>query len=269
MRAGRLKTRRYKPYRRRSWGPLFLLLGALCLGAAWCWQSGGISFFPAPAPTLSPAESTRDSRTLTLPGGAWYALQLGVFESESAAREFAAGYQARGAAGYLTGTDSFHVLAAAYPARADAQAVQANLRTLHGVDAYMYEIDRPEITLRLTGQKAQLDALSDAYDFIGQLADQLYALSQFMDSGEMESGEAVAALVSQRETLSGLALRLQSLFAAAPHDAVTRITDLLSDLDAALAVAAQTSGNARLGAQIKYCQLLCLDRMAAYAQSLA
>lgn len=268
MRAGRLKTRRYRPYHRRRWGLWILLLGALCLAAAWFFRDGGIDLFAAPAPTLSPDEAARDSRTVTLPGDAWYALQLGVFESETAAREFASGYQARGAAGYITGTDSFRVLAAAYPARADAQAVQANLRAQHGVDAYVYELSRPEITLRLSGQKAQLTALSDAYDFISQLANQLSALSQAMDSQEMEGAEVINALRSQRETLSGLSLRLKTLFAASPHAAVTQIAGLLDDLDASLAAAEQAQGNARLGAQVKYCQLLALDRMAAYAQGL-
>ena len=147
-----------------------------------------------------------------------------------------------------------------------AQAVQTQLRTQHQVDAYIYEIPRPEITLRLTGQRAQLTALSDAYDALDQAAEQLFALSQAIDQGKEQDYRA--ALTSTRETATALRGRLAALFDAPPQ-AVQQVMDLLQALADGLEQAANAQSAVRLGAQIKYCQLLCISRMAAFAAGLA
>ena len=124
MRAGRLKTKRYKVRRRGGRGVVALLLAALLLaGAAYMVKEKQIPVFAAPSPTLTPAESRQETRTITLPAATWYALQLGVFEQESAAKSLAESYQGRGAAGYIDDGEHYRVLAAAYETRADAQAV--------------------------------------------------------------------------------------------------------------------------------------------------
>ena len=273
MRAGKLKTRRYRVRRGGHWLPL-VILAALLAGGAVYFSRGGSFSLPlslplSPAPTLTPRESAADTRTVTLSGQTWYALQLGAFDGEGPARELAQGFQARGAGGFLHRQDQYRVLAAAYPARADAQAVQAQLRSRHNVEAVVYEISWPQITLRLTGQKAQLTALEDAYAALEKAAEHLSALSLSLDRRETEAQAARSALLSEKETASALAQRLAALFGTAPHSAVQKIIALLTNLADALQEAVNAQGETRLGAQVKYCQLLCISGLAVYAQGLS
>ncbi|MBQ9263790.1 MAG: SPOR domain-containing protein [Clostridia bacterium] len=275
MRSGRLKTRRYKVRRGISASVLLVLLLTAMGGAAggyWL-QNRGLSLpVPlslSPSPTLTPDESAAESRQVTLPGRAWYALQLGAFERENAAREGAASFRSRGAAGYLYRQDTVRILGAAYETRSDAQAVQTQLRTQHGIEAWVTEIARPEISLRLTGQKAQLTALSDAYDLIDQAAEQFSALSQSLDQQKATRQEVLTALQSQRDTVDALYTRLETLFGSSPHAAVGSMKTLLNDLSQEISAAFSTQGATSLGAQVKYCQLLCVCRMAEYAAGLA
>ena len=273
VRAGRLKTRRYKVYRsgRRRAG-LLLLIVVLGIGAAW---AVGTEKLPlprlpvSPAATLTPEDASPDARTLTLPGKTWFALQLGAPDSEAAALELAEVYAARGAGGYIWRQGGFRVLAAAYETRSDAQAVQNRLSTLHQVETVAVEIARPEVTLRVTGQKAQLTALSDAYDALDKLAAHLSALSQALDGREKDAEDVRSALQSERDTLSLLRERLAALFGGSAHAAVTDVEAILSDLITALDQAISAQGATALGAKVKYCQLLCVCRAAAYAAALA
>lgn len=268
MRAGRLKTKRYK-VRNHAKGFLFVL-AALLAASAWFYvQRGGkIPFFALHVPALSPEESAQDTRTLTLPGKTWYALQLGAFETEDMALSLASSYQARGAAGFIDSSDHFRVLAAAYDSRAAAQAVQTQLGALHGVEAYVSEIARPEIQIRVSGQKAQLTALTDAYDALCNAAEKTYALSRGLDNREMDAAVIKASLASEKETTAALKNRLIALFGDHAPQAVAFITQALSSLEAALEKALNAAGDTALGAQIKYTQLLCIERMAAYARLL-
>lgn len=269
MRAGKLKIKRYKAYRRgRGWLIAILLLGIL--GAAWhFYQKGDLPLALPPAPTLSPEETAPDQRTLILPGQSWYALQLGVFEQESSALSLAAGYQARGAAGFIDTREKFRVLAAAYESRAEAQAVQNQLQSLHSVEAYVFEIHSPEITLHMTGQKAQLTALSDIYDALHQTALHLSRLSISLDQQTAPETDIRSALQSRKDTLLSLEKRLDQFFGASPHPAVQPLENMLAELSQSLESALSQQGKTRLGAGVKYCHLLCIVRLAEYAAMLA
>lgn len=269
MRAGRLRSRRYRVRRRSRGGALLLLLLALGCAAAYLLRTEELPLRLSPSPTLSPADAAAESRTVTLPGKTWYALQLGVFEQQEAAAALAESYRGRGAGGYVLLAEHYRVLAACYETRADAQAVQTQLRTGHQVDAYIWEMARPELTLKLSGQRAQLTALTDAFDALDKLAAHLSALSQGLDSRSLAGEDARRALLSEQETAAALASRLRQLFGEKPHAAVAQIVQLLEDLSAALSQTAAASGETRLGAQIKYCHLLCVSRMAAFAAGLA
>ncbi len=274
MRAGKLKTRRYKVRRasgRRIWP--FILLAILLAGGIYTVLSPGnqwLSFLDAPAPTLSPQESAQATREITLTGGTWYALQLGVFEKATAAEEMAATYRARGAAGYVWQHDNYRVLAAAYPARADAQSVQTQLRTLHNVDAFTYEITWAEVKLRVKGQNAQLTALEDAYAYLENSMAHLYSLSLALDKQEMAASDVRAALASEKLTADTLKNRLTTLFGTNPHAAVSQVCDILSDLSSALSSAGETSiSDAQLGARVKNCLLLTLTKTSEYIAALS
>ena len=128
VRAGRLATRRYK-VRRRKMGWLLLIAG---IGLGLATSSAYLRFMrplpqthisAQPAPTLPPEETQADERTVTLAGQSWYALQLGVYDDAETAGRDADALRARGAGGYIFRKDGCRLLAAAYTARADAQAV--------------------------------------------------------------------------------------------------------------------------------------------------
>ena len=273
MRAGRLATRRYRARGYRA-GRLLLLIVGIGLGFAGANALRGGTPPPLtkitaePAPTLPPEETQADERTLTLSGQSWYALQLGVYRDEAAARQEAETYRARGAGGYILQKDGCRVLAAAYSTRADAQAVTTSLKTRHRLDTEVVEIVSPEITLRLSGQKGQLTALSDAYAAMEKLCGHLYALSLSLDRQETGLRDALAALQSERDTLNALVERLQSRFGASAPDAVLTLKQALSDCARSLSAAAASQSLTRLGAQVKYCHLECICRMAAYADAL-
>ena len=276
MRAGRLTTKRYKT-RKRGWGWLLALIAGFGIGAAAAtfrpenWQvSLPVPFVTVPAsPTRPPEETQAEERTLTLPGRSWYALQVGAFDSQEAAQSLAASFQNRGAAGYVLRQDTYRVLAAAYPARADAQAVVSQLKNQHQVDAIVTDVLQPEVTLRLSGQKGQLTALGDAYDALNQLAEHLSALSLRLDQRTMDSGQILSAIRSERETLLALSGRLESWFGSEAPKEVGQVKALLDDLCRSLDDCLSTQGNTALGARIKYAQLQCICRMAAYAAGLA
>ena len=273
MRAGKLKTRTYR-VRRGGRGWIAALVTALILAAGGWTAVHGLPFqivprlTVQPAPTLAPQDSAMDTRLISLAGETWYALQLGAFDAPDAAQSLAESYRLRGAGGLIWRRDAYRVLAAAYVSRADAQTVQSRLMAQHGVETAVTEISWPDITLRVTGQKAQLDALADAYGVLPELIRHLAELSNAVDQGETETAQALATLQSERETAAALADRLQSLFGTGTHPAVEDLKNLLNEAKSALDAALIAQGATRLGAQLKYCQLLCLCRMAGHAQGL-
>ena len=272
MRAGSIKIKRYKT-RKKGWGWVILMALLLLSYGLWRWQQAGfplpLSQSLSPAPTLSPEQARTEEKTLILPGQSWYALQLGIFDLEASARSMAAGFQARGAGGFIDDREKYRVLAAAYENRADAQAVQQQLKALHNVEAYILPLQSPELTLQLSGQKAQLTALSDALDALHQTATLLSHLSLSLDRREINQETLRSALSSQQETLSSLEKRLHQLFGENPHTAVQPILSTLEELTVSLATARQAQGETRLGAQVKYCQLLCIVRLSQYAAELS
>ena len=273
MRAGRLATRRYKARGYRARRFLLLIVGiGLGIALANALRGGTLPLetriAAEPVPTLPPEETQADERTLTLSGQSWYALQLGVYQDADAARQEAENYRARGAGGYILQKDGCRVLAAAYSTRADAQAVMTRLKTRHRLDTEVVEIVSPEITMKVSGQKGQLTALSDAYTALEKLCGHLYQLSLSMDKQETGVRDALAALQSEQDTLNALTDRLQSRFGASAPEAVLELKQTLSDCARSLSAASAAQTLTRLGAQVKYCHLECLCRIAAYADGL-
>lgn len=273
MRAGRLKTRRYKVYHPgRKW--FLLLAAALVLGiSGFFLRTGRLPAFFAPAepaaPHFSAAESTGEA-TLTLSGQRWYALQLGAFDTETAARELAQAFIARGAGGAVWAEGgAYRVLAAAYTTRADAQAVQSRLRIRHQVETTVTEIAWPEITLRVSGRTAQLNALADSLTALGQFCEQMGALSAALDQNDMGAAAAGDALRSHRETLAALRARLHGCFDESVPAAVSGLNAVLDDWIAALDHGLAAQGSTSWSARIKSCHLLGICRAAAYAAQLA
>lgn len=266
MRAGRLQTRRIKMRRRRLRLLAVLLLLLACGGGLFLAFKGEAPLkmsFKEQAEDLSPAEAT-----LSLPGEVWYALQLGAFSTREAALSEAEKLIPRGAAGYVLQDAGTHrLLAAAYDTRAAAQTVSERLTGEHGIETYVLELSRGALVARCKGQKAQLDALSDAYGCLSACAKQLYALSCGLDAKDKAQEEILDALLSEETTLRTILSRLTRLFPDGP-EAVKALLEGGTALLKALSDARQAQGATGLSGKLKYAQLLTLDILRGYAKSL-
>ena len=253
---------------------LLLALGILLGIGASAARRGEIAlparfFSLRPSATLSPQDSAPEERILTLPGQAWYALQVGAYAEKDAAEASAAAFRGRGAGGYIHFSDGlYRVLAAAYETRADAQAVQTQLKNQHQVETAVVEILQPELSLRVSGQKAQLASLEDAFGALCPLAGKLGALSAGLDRREKDASQIRPALQSEKTTLDALEARLLLRFGEDAPPAAEKLHSLCADAARGLDRCLAGQGSTALGAQIKYAQLMCLCRMASFAQSL-
>lgn len=268
MRSGKIKIKKYKTGRRRPKALLLFAVLAVAAGALVLLRPP-LPFLSFSAPSLTRQDTEMETRVVTLPAARFYTLQLGAFSDARSAESLAETYRRRGAAGYIHHQDSYRVLAAAYPQREDALAVQQQLLENHQVDAYLHPVVRNAVTLRLSGQKAQLDALEDAFDICVQLTATLAHLSQSLDGGTMTADEIRAALPSQLNTLQSLCSRLETLFARENHAAVLALLTLMQETQAHLQTALTAENSTRLGGSIKYCHLALLCGLEAYVAQLA
>ena len=272
MRSGKGSARKYRT-RSRGRGLLLLMAGAL-LGAGALAFSRGWSLLPQRAESIAPiALSSPEDReeaevTLTLPGLSWYALQTGSFQSLDEALAQGEAFRKRGAGGYVFRKNQYLVLAAAYDTRSDAQAVGNRLLTQRQVEMKTVEITRPQVVIKMSGQKALLTAIQDAYSAVDQMAYRLFSLSQEIDTGAANQESARAALLSERDTALALAKRLKELSQGNVHKAVGDLILILEDVSAGLDQGLTAQSLTALGGQIKYCQLLCVCQMAAYQENL-
>lgn len=252
------ENKRIYPAERRGGAMLrygLLMLSALLVITGLMGRNGGLSIRPAaqstPIPTDEIFDETPAQRELTLPGGTWFALQLGAFESREAAETQAEQYIRRGAAGYVWPDGRFRTLAAAYPDREDAQAVRRQLSEKHTVDTYLYEIPLPQIQLRVKGMQGQLDILEAAFRLADQLTLGLHSLSLSLDRQEMSASEAkeqLSVLAGQAATVS---LRLKQRFTAPRPQAVGSLIALMDGYSAWLSGLEDESA-VQLGVQIKW-----------------
>ena len=203
---------------------------------------------PSPIPLDAAFDETRETQEITLNGSVWYALQLGAFETEEAARQLAEQFQRRGAAGYVWQDERYRVLAAVYPEKEDAQAVRQQLREQHDVDSYLYEISVPALSLRMTGMKGQIEILEAAFLH----ADEMERISETLDRQEITPAEAVTELNTLREQVELVALRMEQRFAAPRNTAVERLIALFQDYAAFAREKTGQESNATLSRQIKY-----------------
>lgn len=244
-----------KPAKWVSYSLLFLSAVILFSGVAA--RSGGDAVFetvatPSPIPLDAAFDETRETREITLNGSVWYALQLGAFETEEAARQLAEQFQRRGAAGYLWPEDRFRVLAAVYPEKEDAQAVRQQLRDKHDVDSYLFEISIPSVSLRMTGMRGQIDILEAAFLHAEDLIRQMERISETLDRQEITPAEAAEELNTLREQVELVALRMEQRFLSPRNAAVTGLIGLMRDYAAFAREKTGQESNALLSRQLKY-----------------
>lgn len=207
---------------------------------------------PSPIPLDAAFDETRETREITLNGSVWYALQLGAFETEEAARQLAEQFQRRGAAGYLWPEERFRVLAAVYPEKEDAQAVRQQLRDQHDVDSYLFEISIPSVSLRMTGMRGQIDILEAAFLHAEELIRQMERISETLDRQEITPAEAAEELNTLREQVELVALRMEQRFLSPRNAAVTGLIGLMRDYAAFAREETGQESNALLSRQLKY-----------------
>lgn len=244
-----------KPAKWVSYSLLFLSAVILFSGVAA--RSDGDAVFetvatPSPIPLDAAFDETRETREITLNGSVWYALQLGAFETEEAARQLAEQFQRRGAAGYLWPEERFRVLAAVYPEKEDAQAVRQQLRDQHDVDSYLFEISIPSVSLRMTGMRGQIDILEAAFLHAEDLIRQMERISETLDRQEITPAEAAEELNTLREQVELVALRMEQRFLSPRNAAVTGLIGLMRDYAAFAREKTGQESNALLSRQLKY-----------------
>ena len=87
-----------------------LFLSAVVVLSGLVWRGEEVTIETAPTATPIPTDAlfdeTVEEREITLPSATWYALQLGAFESETAAEELANQFVKRGAPGMSGTTDA-------------------------------------------------------------------------------------------------------------------------------------------------------------------
>ncbi len=264
MRAARGMTRtRGRSGRATYLGAALLFAAALTVLCTAFKLAGGQIDVTLPAFARGDADAAPESaREIVFPGETWYALQLGAYQFKEQADSAAQGDPARGAAGHVYGKDGgWRVLASAYQARAEAQRVIMQLKDAHGVDAVVYAVERPSLTLRLRGAQAQLDAAAAAVDYLRSSAKRLAALSAAVDDRTAGVDTARKTLASERDTVSSLLKSLRQHFRGEEAAAVSWLADTLSALEGALSAASGARGDAQLGAAVKKCLLTVITRL--------
>lgn len=262
MRTKGLKTQGYKTGGTLRRGLLCIALGALIwLGGAQLRAQLGMPLTfslgkkeAKPAQTTDvPQKNARASAEISLTGRTWYALQLGAFTQENAAWQLSQEFIPRGAAGYVCVQEGvFRVYAAAYPTRAEAQSVQTRLSD-QGVTTYIQLLNEPAVTLRAAGTQKQVEAVSEALQYLNTLSTKFLSLSTALDRQEMDAASAFSALNSEGSTCIALQKALENAFDGEVDAAVQPLHALLVSL------AGECSQNnlsaARTGAALKRCQL--------------
>lgn len=205
-----------------------------------------------PEPFTDSFDETRATREITLKEQQWYALQLGAFENEDSAREQAALFQKRGAAGYLWQDSRFRVLAAVYPLRDDAQRVRDQLQENHAVDSYLFEIALPALMLRLTGMNGQLDILEAAFIHADDTIAALQSLSVTLDRQEISNEEAAEQLRIRMQQLDQVSTRLSQRFAQPRNNAVNQLIAFFDDYGEFVNGLSSDLTNAGLSVAVKY-----------------
>lgn len=195
----RMYRRRQKRARKRRL--LILLLLAALAAALVIWRGRGGDFTaqrmaePTPTPLTDDYDKTVQTRVITLPERAWYAIQTGVFSAREAADEKAGAYQDRGAPGIVVQDgEKWRVFIACYDSSEDASAVRQRLGEMQRVETYLYTWICPELRLRLTGKAGQLDVVEAGLTLLMQTAEQLRDTATLVDAGQLTTQEALNAV---------------------------------------------------------------------------
>ncbi len=214
-------------------------------------------------------DETPASITVELPADTWYALQVGVFESEESAHQAAQVFQARGAAGYIWHDGRYRVLAAVYPSKEDAQIVREQLKERHSIDTYLYPIEYPSVHMRLTGMQGQLEILEASFEHAKDIAVQLQQQSVAIDRQEISGFDAKKKLDAITAQADIVALRLEQRFPKPVHSTVQALIECFTDYSSfALEFTGEESA-VEVGIRLKYQTFVTLQKILDVYQTLS
>jgi len=189
------------------------------------------------------------TQSIEVPAVTCFALQMGVFSSESNARAQAEALRGQGAGGYVyQDGDRYRVLAAAYSAEAEAKSVRDRL-TKEGADCTLFTIASPAVTFSVTAGEAQLADIERGFCALSAARDALSEACIAYDSEGMSPAQGAekvmrisAALKEDCAALDEYAGRSSAIAAVAGRrDAFAAELDSLCELsgDDSAAFAAQ------------------------------
>lgn len=201
---GRVETRLYKRRHRRTRAiRIGVLLCLLIASVLLLWKRLPGSFIselialPTATPITSAYDQTVESREVTLAEEIWYAIQTGVFSSKEAAEQKADAYTPRGAPGTVVQEgEKWRVFIACYGTEADASAVRARLEQNQKVETYLYAWKCPQLRMRLTGKKGQLDVVEAGFTLLSSTAAALRDTATALDAAQLTTQEAIAAVAA-------------------------------------------------------------------------
>ena len=255
------RSRRVYPAQRslNGWlSGLLLFLSAVVIlsGLVWRGEDKGISIQLASSPTPSPLNETFDEtpaqREVTLPGGEWYALQLGAFEQEEAAGKLGEQYALRGAAGYVWHDGRYRTLAAVYPLKEDAQQVRRQLSEKHDVECYLYTISMSALQIRIKGMQGQIEILEASFLHAEEIIRCLYRLSSELDRQEKTASEVVEELKGIGDQASAVLLRLRQRFDPGRNEAVSGMVCFFETYLSFVSSLSEEMSAVGTGAKLKY-----------------
>jgi hypothetical protein len=174
---------------------------------------------------------------------------------EPTARIEAARYVARGAAGYiLSGSGEYLVAGAGYNSVDEAGRVMNKLSETERLAASVATREAPEIAVRLTGRRAQADALIGAERALRDETSALGEAAFRLDAGEIDLNGAREVLLSARAEAKRAREALERATAGEPSQASEEIAALLSSFEDASTTMLMSAGTSPLffSSQMKY-----------------
>ena len=140
-------------------------------------------------PEAVPAGSERITQNVTLAALDGVMLQMDVCDSAQSARISAARLTGRGSAGYVRTDDGYRVLGIWSQTQSEAENMQTTLAE-NGVPTELYVCNGQTLTLKVTADAAQIEALTAALHAVEMAAVQPGRIAAQMDSGTMTADRA-------------------------------------------------------------------------------
>ena len=263
------------PKWRVKWLKSILLMASVAiLSSGLLYKADKLDFSLVPQTTETPFsmneafDETPVSLMIDLPESTWHALQLGVFETEEAARKASDVFRGRGAAGYIWMDGRYRVLASVYPSKADAQLVREQLSERHGIDTYLYTVSCPAVHMRVNGMQGQLEILEAAFEHASGVAVQLYERAVALDRQEISVFETKEYLAGMKTQTDMIVLRLEQRFPKPFHPTVRALIECFKDFSSFSEAFSKEASIVEAGMQLKHQNFVTLEKILDVYQTL-